>query len=124
MQGTDSIHDMRVVNTDAVSHKSKNTKKCLETAESDKKKNYLHSCLNERRHFTLFFASVEGLLGVQAKVTLKRIASRLAKKWKEPFSRTSWYMKSRVVITIVRSMHCCIQGYQVPASHISMTRPQ
>ena len=32
-QGTDSIHDMRVVNTDAVSYQSKTTKNCLETTE-------------------------------------------------------------------------------------------
>ena len=31
-QGTDSIHDMRVVNTDAVSYQSKTLEKCLETA--------------------------------------------------------------------------------------------
>ena len=33
MQGTDSIHDMCVMNTDVVSHQSKNTEKCMETAE-------------------------------------------------------------------------------------------
>ena len=38
-QGTDSIHDMHVVNTDAVSYQSQNPEKCLETSEQDKKKN-------------------------------------------------------------------------------------
>ena len=76
-QGTDSIHDMRVVNTDAVSHQSKNPKKFLETAESDKKKNYLHACLNEHRHLTPFISLLDILLGVKAGATLKRIASRL-----------------------------------------------
>ena len=32
-QGTDSIHNMSVVNTDAPSYLSKNPKKCLETSE-------------------------------------------------------------------------------------------
>ena len=36
-QGTNSIHDMSVVNTDTVSHHSKNPEKCLETAELKKK---------------------------------------------------------------------------------------
>ena len=37
MQGKDSIHDMCVMNTEAISYQSKNPKKCLETAEQEKK---------------------------------------------------------------------------------------
>ena len=77
-QGMDSIHDMRVVNTDALSWKSKTPKKCLETAGWENKKKYLHTCFNERRHFTTFVASVDGLIVVEAEVTLKHITSRLA----------------------------------------------
>ena len=54
-QGTDIIHDMRVMNTDAVYYQSKPPEKFLETAERQNKKKYLNVCLNERRHFTPFF---------------------------------------------------------------------
>ena len=54
MEGAGSIHDMRVLNTDAVSYQSKTPEKVLVTAEREKKKKYLHSCLNKRRHFTAF----------------------------------------------------------------------
>ena len=37
-QGTDSIHDMRVVNTDAVSYQSKTLDKCLDTSKHEKKR--------------------------------------------------------------------------------------
>ena len=77
-----SIHDTHVVKTDTVSYQSKTPKKCLETADCKKKEKYLHACLNERRHFTPFVASVYGLPGVEADATLKHIASRLAKSWK------------------------------------------
>ena len=40
MQGTDSIHNMRVVNTDATSYQSKSPEKCLETAKKAKKELY------------------------------------------------------------------------------------
>ena len=40
-QGTDSIHDMCVVNTDATSYQSKNPEKCLETAKNAKKRSIL-----------------------------------------------------------------------------------
>ena len=36
-QGTDSIHNMRIVNTDTVSYQSKTLEKCLETAKREKR---------------------------------------------------------------------------------------
>ena len=39
--GTDSVHDMRVVNTDAKSHTAKTPDKCLQVAERGKKRMYL-----------------------------------------------------------------------------------
>ena len=46
-QGTDSIHNMRVVNTDVVSYQYKTPEKFLETSECEKKNKYLNTCLNE-----------------------------------------------------------------------------
>ena len=67
---------------------------------------------------------MDGLIGVKVEAALKRIAIRLMQKWKEPYSRACGYMKSIVVITLVRSTYRFIQGVRVPESHISMTRPQ
>ena len=86
--GTDSVHNTRVVNTDAKYHSEKTPKKCLEEAERAKKKMYLEACIQQRRHFLPLVSSVDGLPGVEATATLKRIASRLAKKWRQPYSRT------------------------------------
>ena len=41
--GTESVHNMRVVNTDAKSYWEKSPEKCLEEAEKSKKKMYLES---------------------------------------------------------------------------------
>ena len=71
---------MRVVNTDAKYHMTKDPERCLQEAERGKKNKYLEACLQQRRHFSPFVASVDGLLGVEATATLKRIASRLATK--------------------------------------------
>ena len=54
---------------------------------------YLEACLQQRRHFSPFFASVDGLLGVDATATLKSISSRLASKWKQPYSNTCGYVR-------------------------------
>ena len=93
---------MRVVNTDAKSHLAKTLEKCLQEAEWKKKKIYLEACLQQFRHFSTFVASAEGLMGVKATSTLKRMASCLKTKWLQPYSKTCRYVKSRVAITLVR----------------------
>ena len=42
-QGTDSVHDMRVVNTDALIYQKEDPEKCLHKAERGKKKMYLEA---------------------------------------------------------------------------------
>ena len=56
IQETDSIHDMGVMNTDAPSYLSKNSKKYLYTDDKEKKRKYLNACLKQRRYFTPFVA--------------------------------------------------------------------
>ena len=92
--------------------------------ERGEKKIYLEACPQQRRSFSPFVTSVDGLLGVEATVTLKRLASRLTTKWKQPYSKTCGYVRSRIAITLVRATHCCILNSRVPAHHISVQRPQ
>ena len=121
---TDIVHDMCAVNTDAKSHSAKKTEKCLQEAERGKKRIYLQACLQQRRHFSHFVVLVDGQLGVEATATLKRLASRLSTKWRQPYSQTCGYVKSRIAITLVHTTHCCIQGSMVPEHQISVQRPQ
>ena len=85
---------------------------------------YLEACLQQCRHFSPFVASVDRLLGLEATATLKTIASRLATKWKNSYSKTCGYVKRRIAITLVRATHRCIRGSRVPAHRISVQRPQ
>ena len=66
---------MRVVNTDAKSHMTKDPEKCLHEAERGKKRMYLEACLQQRRHLYPFVSLEDGLLGVEATKTLKRLAN-------------------------------------------------
>ena len=94
--GTEIIHDIRVVNTDAISYQSKTTKKCLETAGCKYKKKYLHACIDKRKQFTPFIAAVDSLLGAKSEAMLKHTVIRLSQNWKHPYLRTSGYLTSRV----------------------------
>ena len=113
---------MRVVNTDVLTYQSKAPEKCLHEAERGKKKMYLEACLKRRRHFYPFVASVDRLLGVEATATLKRMASRLATKLKQPYSKTCGYVKSTVAITLVRAtqlLHTRIPGASTPDQRVA-----
>ena len=67
----DSVHNMRVVNTNAKSHSAKTPEKCLQEAERGKKRMYLEACIQQRRHFYPFVDSVDGFMGVEVTTTLK-----------------------------------------------------
>ena len=85
---------------------------------------YLEACLQQRRHFSPFVASVYGLMGVEATANLKKLASRMATKCKQSYSKTCGYVKIRIAITSVRATYRCIRESRVPAHRISMQRPQ
>ena len=69
---TNSVHAICVVNTDSKYHSAKTPEKCLQEAERGKKWMYLEACLQQHRHFSPFFALVDGLMGVEATADLKR----------------------------------------------------
>ena len=118
------IHGMRVMNNDALSYQNKSPEKCLQTEEKGKKRKYLEASLWKIRQLSPFIVSVEILLGVEAESNLKRLGSHTVTKWEQPYSRTCGYVKSRMAITLVCSMHLCVQGYRVPVRNTSVQRPQ
>ena len=66
---------MRVMKNDALYHRSKSLEKCLHTAEREKKKKYLESCLQQCCKFYLSIILVDGILNVEAEATPKQTAS-------------------------------------------------
>ena len=115
---------MRVVNTDALTHWTKDPERCLHEAERGRKRVYLEACLQQRRHFSPFIALVDGLLGVEAMSALESLVSRLATKWNQYYSKTCGYVKSRIAITLVRATRRCIRGSWMSVHRISVQRPQ
>ena len=83
--GTGNVDCMHVVNTDTKYYLEKTPGKCLQEAARSKKNVYVEACLQQRCHFSPFFASADGLLNVEAAAILKRIAIHLATKWQKPY---------------------------------------
>jgi hypothetical protein len=108
--GTDCILDVRVTDTDSKSCCKRTPFKVLESQEKEKKRKYLGACLENRRHFTPFVLSVDGLLGREAKTFAKRLAVKLAGKWQKPYSQVCGYVKARLSTAAVRATHLCLRG--------------
>jgi hypothetical protein len=123
-KGTDCIIDVRVTDTDAKSNRSKDPMKVLETHEKEKKRKYLEPCLKQRRHFTPFVVSVDGLLGKEAEVFLNRLAGKISEKWGKPYSEVCGFVRARMSIAIIRATHLCLRGSRVPTSKMSYKFPQ
>ena len=105
----DLIVDVRVTDTDAPSYRKRDPMKILESQEKEKKKKYLEPCLNQRRSFTPFVVSSDGLLGREAKLLLKQLSKLLVDKWQKPYSVIAGIIRSRISIAIIRASHQCIR---------------
>ena len=110
---------MRVTDLDAKSHRNKDPEKVLVNQEREKKRKYLEPCLQQRRSFVPFVVSTDGMLGPEAQQVLRKIAQRLARKWRRPYSVVCSLVRTRVSIAIARATHMCIRGSRVPANQIS-----
>jgi hypothetical protein len=83
----DAIIDVRVTDVDVKSNRSKDPHKVLAAHEREKKKKHLGACLEQRRHFSPFVVSADGLLGKEAKMLLKKQSARLAEKCEKSCSK-------------------------------------
>jgi hypothetical protein len=123
-RGTDCIIDVRITDVDAKYNRSKDPAKVLAAHECEKKKKYLGACLEQRRHFSPFVVSTDGLLGKEAKILLKKLSAMLAKKWEKPYSEVCGYVNACMSIAIVRATHLCIRGSRIPTGKMSNRLPQ
>ena len=110
----DSIVDIRITYLEANSRRNSTVEKILEKQEKEKKKKYLQPCLERRRHFTPFVTTTDRLMGKEAQKFLARLATRLAEKWRNPYSQVMAYLRGRLSIAILRGILRRIRGTKIP----------
>ena len=89
------------------------------THQGTKKKKYLGVCLKQRRHFSPFVVSSDGLLSKEAKILLKKLSTQLTEKWEKPYSEVCGYVNARracMSIATVRATHLYLRGSRIPTS--------
>ena len=117
--GTDLIIDTRVVDTDSKSYITRDPSQVLKQHEREKKNKYLKPCIDQRRHFTPFVVSTDGLIATEGTNLLKMLAARLSKKTQRPYSQVCGFVNARMSIAIVRATHFGIRGSRVPTGRMS-----
>jgi hypothetical protein len=101
--GRECIFDIRITNTESRSHRNKEPTKCLASQEKEKKGKYEEACHEERKDFTPLVYSIDGMAGQKTRAAEKRLASRLAWKWKREYSEMCGFVKCCMAIAVVRS---------------------
>ena len=118
-RGTTTVFDIRVTDTDCPSYRGRAPEKVLAKHEREKKAKYNAACLARRRSFTPLVFSVDGMMGAEATAATKRLASRLASKWKRPYSEVCGFVRSRLSIALARSTSLCLRGARDPTARAS-----
>ena len=95
------------------------TRIMLNYQDKEKEKKYCKPCENQRRHFTPFVVSTDGMFGFEARAFLKRLAKLLAEEWEKPYSIVRGFINARMSIALVRATNRCIRGSRTPASNMS-----
>jgi hypothetical protein len=119
----DCIIDVRAIDADAKSIRSKYPTKVLAAHERERNKKYLEACLAQRRHLTLCVASTDGPFGKRANILLKKLSALLADKWEKSYSQVRGYVNARMSLAIVRATHLCLRGSRIATGQMSR-RPQ
>ena len=109
-QGTTAIVDVKVKDLDAKSCRKRNPEKVLRAAELEKRRKYAVECREECKDFAPFVVSRDGMVGREARNLMTRLAKTLHQKWNIPFCRTSFFVKSRMSLAILRSTTHVLYG--------------
>ncbi|KAL5477407.1 hypothetical protein EMCRGX_G024203 [Ephydatia muelleri] len=109
----EALFDVKVVDTDAPSHRTRSPEAILESGAKEKKRVYEQAVVERRGNFTPIVLSVDGLLHREAEHFLKRMAANLARKWEKPYSQTCGYVRARLALAIIRATSLCLRGSRV-----------
>eukprot|EP00978_Attheya_sp_CCMP212_P019465 scaffold54527_cov24-Attheya_sp.AAC.2 len=115
---TSCIVNVRICDTDSNSYLSSTPEKVLRKKELEKKKKYLQPCLDSRRDFTPCVLLVDGMLATEAKELNKRLAGKIANRWKTTYPKVCGWVNARISIATLRATHLCLRGSRVPIKHI------
>ena len=106
----EALFDVRVIDTDAQSYSNRSPRDVLKTAENEKKLKYSRAREDRRAQFTPICVSVDGVLGSEDDVFIKRIADSLTGKWEKKYSEVIGWIRTRLCFAVLRATILCLRG--------------
>ena len=98
---TEALFDIRVVDTDAWSYRAHNPHDVLGSAEVEKKQKYLQACQDRSATFTPLYVSVDGMLGSEAELFIKRLGDFFPARWERPYSVVKVWVRAHLSFAVV-----------------------
>lgn len=119
----DCIIDVRVTNVDSPSYLGREAENIILTQEKEKRDKYESACSDQRRDFSPFVVTTDGLLGPAAKEIVRKLAQILARKWDSQYSVVCSFVRARISVAIARATNRCIRGSRISTKNISLPIP-
>ena len=112
--GRPALFDIRMFDHNQASYRKKPIATVLANHEREKRRKYAQEAAEQRKDFSPFVVTRDGIIGRAAENTMRRIASTLAGRWDMHYSRTSYFVRSRISIAILRSTNHALYGARIP----------
>ena len=110
----EAIIDVRLGGPDCNTHKKEPMGTLLAQREKEKKDKHGKHCHKERKYFSPFALSVDGMLGKEALVLLVNLSRLVAAKMEEPISYMRGWVNGRITIAVTISYSRMIRGARLP----------
>ena len=114
-QGKATLMDARILDAEAASYRKKPVDVVIASHEREKRRKYARDAAEQRKDFCPFVVTRDGVTGRAAENVMRGIASTLADRWEMHYSRTSYFVRSRMSIAILRSSNHALYGARVYA---------
>ena len=117
---TDKMHSsmFRVFNPYASSHRGTSLAQCYRRNVQEKKRAYKERVREiEHGSFSPLVFSTSGGMGPIATVVYKQIASLIAEKRDQPYSRTLFWIRCKLGFSLLRSAIMCLRGSRSSYHH-------
>ena len=110
--------DVRVFNPHAPSNRNTTIERCYRKHEMEKKRAYVQRIREvEHSSFTPLVLSASGGFARESTNFYKRLASRLADKWHQPYNLTMSWLRCTISFALLRSAIQCIRGARSSRGH-------
>ena len=109
----EALFDVRVTDADAPSYLSRSVVDVLATAEEEKKRKYVTAAEARRASFSPFVVTVDGALGHEAVLFLRRLAEKLSAGWEKSYGEVLGWIKARLSFAVIRATDLCLRGSRV-----------